>query len=116
MTDEEKESWRRYYAARGEAMRQDREYLEQRETEKGPPPPHSGVRDCPKCASSAVATRYCKGWRITLVSDQPCRDHKHPHLHRDCGRCGFGWTEAPADGYRTIDGEMLPGILYEQRP
>lgn len=77
-----------------ENRRQHRQLLETMESWADPLPAYSGATTCAKCASTAVATRYCKGWHRG-----DCSKRKYEHIHRDCGTCGFDWLEAPVDGY-----------------
>lgn len=77
--------------------------LEWKEIDTGTPPPYSGAVDCPKCSSLAVGTRFCTGWdsALFLPGDKDCTKHKFEHHHRECGCCGYGWTEQTAAGYPT---------------
>lgn len=53
--------------------------------------PYNPNARCSKCAHDVISTRFVTG-SITGRRDA---------LHRQCGRCGFGWNEAPLDTQNT---------------
>lgn len=43
---------------------------------------------CAACGYKTVSTQYCTGINLSV-----CRFGQRPHLHRQCGRCGYVWVE-----------------------
>ena len=61
-------------------------------------PPFDEAVGCPKCVGGTVLVVY----QPVSVAGFPCcepfgREVTGGHLCRVCGRCGYGWCEAPVD-------------------
>jgi hypothetical protein len=66
----------------------------------------SGPCMCPKCATPAVAAKYCEQDCVRGISDHGEGQYvggttmgadPNPHIHRKCKSCGFEWLETTAD-------------------
>ena len=52
--------------------------------------PYNPAAHCLKCGNAIIGTYHCEGgW----MSGDCTKKTEGEHLHRECGRCQYGWLE-----------------------